>query len=698
MKSTKSTFVVLSLVLLTTGALRAMENKEDISGTMKASCLVQVTSDPAIFPVNWQTIEALVYSSDVAGKAAREILEISPDEVSDIVLIEILESRPGVSPPPATGLGLPGGSPRPATSSRSRTTKPTLSEDGGMDEYMMEGYGMEMGAAFPGPSSPTARPRSSSSGTSSSRSRSSSYRRSTTTVRRVGETTAQYEARRRADAAARSRTSTSRPQPAPATGAISAVGQTSLLELTVDLPDEAVPAAKEFLDALIDNLRNVLVESHDGYARELQSQLEFAERQRDAAEAQLAESTAQVEAVKVTPAIKLDPADAAVREQLETVVDLSNFSQAMSFEEVVMELEQAVDPPLQIQPNWKDLLEFADIEPTTPALMDALTGVKLSKAMDVLVSGVSSDLTAVVDYVIDEGVIVIATEDSLPKKMLTHVYEIPALAYSAAGARGLVNAIQESVEPVSWFELNDLADGTVNTFMGNKLAVYQTYDVHLEIAKFLQSLTTDIPVSTPSQIPPQMLLSEKRNLLREKQIIEMETVRLQARQLGIESQIKRIKDEAEAKAKPDPVIAELEQLVEMHAAQLARLQKQFETGTVSLSGLAPMKEKLTRARIDLAKRRQETSLPAGGDQVGKYNVELADITIELAEKAAALQLLNEQLGQTEHQLIAATTIDPRASRIRTAARAFEMADERVNGLNARIVNLAPPMVSVIGGR
>ena len=82
----------------------------------------------------------------------------------------------------------------------------------------------------------------------------------------------------------------------------------------------------------------------------------------------------------------------------------------------------------------------------------------------------------------------------------------------------------------------------------------------------------------------------------------------------------------------------------------------------------------------------------------KYNNDLADITIELAEKAAALRVLNEQLGQTEHQLTAATMVDPQASRIRMATRAFEMADERVNELNTRIVNLTPPTVSVLGGK
>jgi hypothetical protein len=478
------------------------------------------------------------------------------------------------------------------------------------------------------------------------------------------------------------------------------------------------PAAKEFMNAVIENLRHVLLESYNAYAEELQYQLQFAKGRREVAEAQLAKTTTRVEAVKVTPAIELDPADAAVHEQLETIVDLSNFSQAMSFEEVVMELKNSVDPPLQIQPNWKALLEYADIEPTTPAMMDPLTGIKLRKALEALVAGVSSEL-AQVGYVLDEGVIVIATEDALPSKLVTVLYQTSGL-----DAAAMVQIIQNTIEPESWHdnksaakkvvkhtqgglggttevletEVGRIGKGKIVSYATNKLVVLQTPEVHAKIKQLLGSMMTDIRASTPSQIPPEMLLSEKRNLLREKQTIEMETVRLQARQLGIESQIVRIKDQAEAKVKPDPVIAELEQLVKMHAAQLALLERQFEAGTVPRSGLATMQEKLTRARIDLAKRRQEMSLSAGGGQVGKYNVELADITIELAEKAAALRLLNEQLGRTEQQLGAATMIDPKLSRIRMAARAFEMADERVYQLNRRIANLRPPMVSVLGGK
>ncbi|MHC4368503.1 MAG: hypothetical protein ACYSW8_12915, partial [Planctomycetota bacterium] len=134
--------------------------------------------------------------------------------------------------------------------------------------------------------------------------------------------------------------------------------------------------------------------------------------------------------------IGLDPIDAEVYQLMEQIVDLSNLNAGMSFDEVVNELENAVDPPLQIQPNWKDLLEIADIEPTTPAMMDPLTGIKLRKALEVLVAGVSSDF-AIVDYVVDEGVIVIATEEALPAKMVTRVYDITDLVGEPAQYGGM---------------------------------------------------------------------------------------------------------------------------------------------------------------------------------------------------------------------------------------------------------------------
>jgi len=623
MKTTKSIVIVLSLVLLTAGAARSMEQARETSPTLKASCLIQVTSDPAIFPINYETIEALMYSSGVGGKAAREILQISPDDMSDIFIIEILKSGGGKG---TTGLA----------------------------------------------------PRSS-------------------TAKGPNETTAQYQGRIRAEAAARARAVTARrrmPQPAPAS---SVDGQTYLFGLNVNLPDDLKSVAKEFMRALVENLRHALRDSYDAHVEELQSLRQFAEDRRDIAQTKLAEAMERVKGIKVTPEIKLDPADAAVHEQLEQIVDLSNLTQTMTFEDVLMEVKNAVDPPLQIQPNWRDLLDLAELEPTTPAGMDPLSSVKLRKALELLLAGVSSDF-AEVGHVVDEGVIVIATEDALPKKMVSRVYDVPALAHSTGSARSLVQAIKESIEPESWFELSNTGEGTIGVYMGSKLAILQTDDVQLKILEFLQSMTTNIPASTTPQIPPEMLLSEKRNLFREKQNIQMEIARLLARQSAIERQIIATEMQIAEKLKSDPVTAELQQLIELHTSQLALMEREFQAGTLPVTGLADIKEKITRAKIELAQRHEQLSRSAGGDQLVKYNNELADKTIEFAEKTAALQILSEQLGQAEQQFIFATILDPQVSRIRLATRAFEIADQRLDELNARSANLRPPVVSMLGGK
>jgi hypothetical protein len=132
--------------------------------------------------------------------------------------------------------------------------------------------------------------------------------------------------------------------------------------------------------------------------------------------------------------IGLDPIDANVYERLEMDVDLSTLTPGMSFAEALTELANSVPIPLQIQANWRDLRDNADLEPTTPAGMDPLTGVKLRKVLEVLLDGLSSDL-AELSYVVDEGVIQIATLATLPPKMVHRVYDIADLVGEPANYR-----------------------------------------------------------------------------------------------------------------------------------------------------------------------------------------------------------------------------------------------------------------------
>ncbi|MBW7990093.1 MAG: hypothetical protein FVQ84_08785 [Planctomycetes bacterium] len=73
-----------------------------ISSTHTASCLVKITFDPLVLSLDSLTIDYLMHSTSVGGRIAREMLDISPDQVSDIFIIEALGGASGrVLPEPS---------------------------------------------------------------------------------------------------------------------------------------------------------------------------------------------------------------------------------------------------------------------------------------------------------------------------------------------------------------------------------------------------------------------------------------------------------------------------------------------------------------------------------------------------------------------------------------------------------------------
>ena len=594
------TIVLMAAVLSASPIQAVQQQKAKLSETRTASCLVKVTCDPAILPLNVDTVNSLLRSSAVGGKAARQALNLSSDQVEDLFTIKYTQELTSQAAPKSS---------RGRSSGRTQKTRPT--------------------------------------------------------PRTISISTLQTDTK------------------------------TFLFSLHIQLPEEEVqPAAKEFMNALVDNLRQALTDAYHASKQELQIMLDFAQSQRDHAQSQLAKAIEQTESTG--PALVVNPANEALYEQLEEIVTLPNLEPQTAFADVIEMLENSVSPPLQIQPNWKNLLEMAEIEPPTPAGMGSLHSVKVRKALEILLASVSSEF-AELNYVVDEGVILIATKDTLPDMMETRVYEIPALAYSAGAARELAKAIQENIEPESWYDLDDIGEATISIYLGKKLAILQTPENHQKIQEFLKSMTKNSPVGIPPEAPTDMLMSEKYDLLREKQNLEREIARLKARPPAIEDQIMRTKAEIQDKIKDDPVSNELNHILELQRQQLEAVKRLVDDGRSSAVELVNAEEKLARTRIEMAQRRELLSKSAGGDQLVKFSNELATLTVDLAEKQAMLKVINDQLGQTEQQLMVATISDLQVTRIRQATQILEDADRRVNELNSRMADLQSPTVSVIGG-
>ena len=110
--------------------------------------------------------------------------------------------------------------------------------------------------------------------------------------------------------------------------------------------------------------------------------------------------------------IGLDPADVAVYEQLDKIVDLSGLQPQMPLSEAIEVIKNAVVPPLQILPDWRDLQENAQVDRNTQINMDGLPAVRLGAGLENLLKAVSGAF-AQLGFVVENGVITIATRDTL---------------------------------------------------------------------------------------------------------------------------------------------------------------------------------------------------------------------------------------------------------------------------------------------
>jgi len=125
----------------------------------------------------------------------------------------------------------------------------------------------------------------------------------------------------------------------------------------------------------------------------------------------------------------------AYKQVKRTTANPSSFKPDMPFSEAIDILRNAIVPKLNIVVLWKDLEENADIYRETPIGMDGLSRVPLRTHLKILLMSVSAGGAGELGYVVDEGVIIIATRGSLPKKMVTRIYDITDLVSEPANYR-----------------------------------------------------------------------------------------------------------------------------------------------------------------------------------------------------------------------------------------------------------------------
>ena len=147
----------------------------------------------------------------------------------------------------------------------------------------------------------------------------------------------------------------------------------------------------------------------------------------------------------------------------------------------------------------------------------------------------------------------------------------------------------------------------------------------------------------------------------------------------------------------DAISIEQQKIVELIGKLLVETEKQAEAGMIPTSQVDEIKERLARARIDKATRRETLSNSIGGNLITSLNKELADRSIQVTEQEASLVSLVKQLAEAESLLEKADDYELLMLKVEMAKQNLQESILWRDRMRRQIRLLQSPMVSILGG-
>jgi len=189
------------------------------------------------------------------------------------------------------------------------------------------------------------------------------------------------------------------------------------------------------------------------------------------------------------------------------------------------------------------------------------------------------------------------------------------------------------------------------------------------------------------------------DILREKlESTQMELASNELMLKSISEQIAQTQDKLEAQIKEDSVTDELKRILKIQTDRYAAAEQLHALSTASSAEVADALEKVTRARIELAQRREQLSKAAGGDKISSLNNRLADLSLRLTQADAQRGRFDQQLSEAEEILTKADTYELLSLKADLERQNLQQALVWRDAISRQIRMLQEPLVSVLGGQ
>jgi len=471
--------------------------------------------------------------------------------------------------------------------------------------------------------------------------------------------------------------------------------RTVLLALRVHLDSDVGPVAREFGKALIENLRAELQKTFAAHRDDLQRQLEETEVQHKMLRTQFEDMLRQGTFTSPQP-IQPDPADEALAKQLHKVVDLSAITLQTPASRAFKTLAQSVEPPLNIVVLWRDLVENANVDATSPIEIDGPSQIQLGTALQNMLDALTDPLAPGreyrVDYIVAGGAITVGTRLGLSQaKLETRVYDLPPLLRTADRTTELAALIRETVEPASWRNpYFPSGAGTVAPSTDGRLIVSQSRDVHIKIQEFLIKAAADFAVTLPEEASQETLTERLEFLLQYREQLERELDRLQDRQ----GQIEKERNEKERRA-----LQSIGNDLYKATAELKEIRADMEKAGPNDPRIARLQQAI-RTLEQCGDRCNEAAprpLDLSGEILVPHGSEAQTVSDRIAAKQSDLREVSRRIAETQRMMSGTKVFDPQINRIQWIAGRCEQVEARIHDLTTRLENLRPCTIVVLGG-
>ncbi|MCP4613595.1 MAG: hypothetical protein GY845_33315 [Planctomycetes bacterium] len=266
--------------------------------------------------------------------------------------------------------------------------------------------------------------------------------------------------------------------------------------------------------------------------------------------------------------------------------------------------------------------------------------------------------------------------------------------------------LPENVKPAAEEFMYALVDGLRSTLVKVFEDYKLRYESQLKLAvQEVTSAETDLrekqktlrEISRSRVLDRDQILADIYRLRQEVQAAEMNQA---SNQVIIDATTKRISEiqiEITEQLENDSISIEIQKIIDLIGKLLVEAERQAKTGTITTSQVDEIKQRLARARIEKATRRESLSKSLGGNLIESLNKQLADRSIQETQQEASLSSLEKQLIEAEALLAKADDYELLSLKSGMAKQSLQESILWRDRTSRQIRLLQSPMVSILGG-